>query len=416
MKQPNNFTTITDLLYVTIQVSKNVDSTERHAMFVPFKCRHSEHITKANLWAYNRTVDVNIEPSMEITVTHTGNSYYNRPHITSLSIFASNSQPRFIKNEPQAGIKLIYGQPSFVITPDNLKVSINPHNVYHLIQHCTIVDGIITTPCIWGEYKDEVFLLSTTSPHYTKAVAYTEKLNKKIDFSEVSIGDVVDIINESIFEKHQICTYVGKYWFAFLHIDRTNPNQRRLQIKNTYLNVFSSKSSMFVIQQPVVSRIIEKTPLLNQRPVSINKIKNMFQNKLHYFYSEVGTVDQLLHVSENVIKSEDIIFLEENVASLPATHFSSADNWPKHNTRRIIPLLTFKNNEKYMMYENPSKLSMRQIEFVGGKLIFPPTSRTQRRTWQVDVVKLAEATVSRLKVMCHDVEIYVDPKIILRQS
>lgn len=395
---------------MTIRVPTDVDKTERLATLIPFKYSNSDQIERANTWAYGKTVTVNIEPSMEISIKHTGNTFTRYPHITSLSIFASNSQPQIIKNEITSGFRILSKKTAHVISPDNFILQISQNNVNYLIQHCTIVNGTITTPCIWGEHNNEMFLLSTTSPHYTKAIAYTNKLKTKVDIDDVAVGDVVDLINESIFENNQICTYVGKYWFAFLKINRTDPTQPQFQISQTYLNVFSTKASMFVIHQPNISRIVEKNNLLNQQPASITKIKNAFRKKLRHFYNEIGPIDQLLHIDNNIINNATFHFGEESINTLQPIDFKN--NWPMKNKKRIIPILTFTNNEKYIVYEMQNRIYMKQIEFINKKLVFPPKTRSQRRIWLVDSIKLDNATISRLQVMYNDIEIHLDPKVL----
>lgn len=138
-------------------------------------------------------------------------SMYNddSENLKRMSSIDIKSDPDFkrtiIENIPLTGFKLTediksgrHGGGSdywLIEDPRGFSLHIRDKNFAKLLSECTIHNGEILDPCIWGKYNGIDYLLSTNGKDYEQAIKYNEIASKKESIRKVLPGYKITLQN-----------------------------------------------------------------------------------------------------------------------------------------------------------------------------------------------------------------------------
>lgn len=107
------------------------------------------------------------------------------------------------KNEPMSGFILLTSERRHrtsnvvwrILDPRGFVLEITSENLEQIIRVCTIEEGEITVPCLWGRHGSTNVLLPTSDPIYKAAQENTKRASKTVSIKNVNPGDKVLLHN-----------------------------------------------------------------------------------------------------------------------------------------------------------------------------------------------------------------------------
>ena len=100
-----------------------------------------------------------------------------------------------------------------IIDPRGFELEISNTNMSLIIESCIIDNGEIIDSCVWAREGQENVLIPTSSDEYKDATKNTDRVNKKISFKDVNLGDYVT------FKNGNKGRYMGKYYKHTVYIN-----------------------------------------------------------------------------------------------------------------------------------------------------------------------------------------------------
>lgn len=106
-----------------------------------------------------------------------------------------------------------------VVDPRGFMLQITPDNLLEVIRNCTIVNGVVETPCVWGRAGSNVYLLRVTHP------AFIAKTEGRTEVNDLEIGSIYMIGQRD--SAHYV--YLGEYYLAEVHGTRASALVKNLK-------------------------------------------------------------------------------------------------------------------------------------------------------------------------------------------
>lgn len=271
-------TTIPDKMYVTIQYRK--DAAEGLLGFAsPYTSDAAFQKRKdtQDRWAYGYGTDFIIGEDDGVV---SGPSATN-PDV--FAFFATNCNPRIVKNEPIAGFEISktvrrYGWSGSgnvvwrIADPRGYELEISSENFARIIDCTTLVNGVIQDKCVWGREGGKNVLLPVSSEPYKEANKHTTLINNKISLKDITVGDHVTLIDKSQKSGSRDGIYLGRMFVVCsedvpVNKDSYQCAEQILASKTVDKHVFRDPASkeIYAVNKPSIGALVnsgvEKTSL-----------------------------------------------------------------------------------------------------------------------------------------------------------
>ncbi len=138
-------------------------------------------------------------------------------------LFSTNCYPVIIENTLIDGFQIAKSVRRYtnrgnscqwrIADPNGFELEIDSENFNKVIDCSTIINGVIQGRCLWGRENGKNILLPEASDLYQNAVKITKQVNTKILLTDIAIGSEVELLATNISSEHEICQYLGFYYF-----------------------------------------------------------------------------------------------------------------------------------------------------------------------------------------------------------
>lgn len=163
--------------------------------------------------------------------------------------------------------------------PRGFQVEVPTGNVSTLMQHTTIVNGVVQGKCAWGRDHNNHILLSVDSPPYKEIIEREKRVSKakKHTIKDLQIGDMVTQKSEESY------VYLGKWKFTYsidiVWMDPVVPFGWKWAFKEKYDPIKYTETLMKTYEfkdKPTHVFVREKTwwPQKNEVDFDINNVAN----------------------------------------------------------------------------------------------------------------------------------------------
>lgn len=359
-------TTIPDKLYVTIQYRK--DTTEGLLGFAsPYTADAAFRKRKEtqDKWAYGYGTDFVIADDDGVS------SGPNATNQNLLEFFATNCNPRIVKNEPVSGFQIAKtvrrhgwsgsGNVVWRITdPRGYDLEISSENFARIVDCTTMINGVIQGPCVWGREGSSNVLLPVNSEPYKLANKHTTLVNNKLSLRDITIGDHVVLIDKSSSTGSRDGIYLGRIFIVCtedIPIDskRYDCAQQVLAglTTDTYAFRDPNDKEIYLVNKPVIGAKIKDCV---ENTTVINTI-----SELNTILSSGNTVENMPSNAVMVIaKAADLkkvsVVLEPTIVNMQANKFAEVKQ--KYYDSAELFIVT-KDNKNYYLTSNATDSKIR---------------------------------------------------------
>lgn len=200
-------------------------------------------------------------------VTAWGTDHAARGRMSTID--SSNVTTATLDNQPLSGFRIgdyFYKEEISIEDPRGFGVYVKTEDILQLLKETQVVNGLITTACVWARCNGNNVLLARDSERYHQAVTVTEIANSKLPWREARVGNWVTLSNgvQGI--------YLGRYAFLTFHntgyVDPSDVYSNRLRADQTVrVAVFDPKgtrshsSQLHLSSSPKLARIDQQTEM-----------------------------------------------------------------------------------------------------------------------------------------------------------